>query len=236
MTHEHDAVRDLLAPVAVSAASPSEITRVEAHVVECPICREDLARLREGGDALALAAPAVDPPARLKRRLMATVREEAAARAPEPARERRLPAWLGGLRPWPAGAAAAVAVAILLLGWNIALQTDDPASDAEVASLSVSGEGGVKGRVLYLPDEDQAIVSLTRLPVAGEGRGYQLWVIRDGAPASAGFLSTVGPADAVAVASQVRGADALAVTLERRTNRVRPTTPPIVAVDLPQRA
>lgn len=239
MTHEHDAVRGLLAPAAVSAATTAEIMRVEAHAAECPVCREDLARLREGADVLALSVPAAEPSPRLKRDLMATVRAEAALRAPvrAPIRRRRL-RW-ASLRSWPAAAAAAAAIALLMVGWNVALQTGDsgPGPSAEVTSLRVSGQGGVDGRVLYVPDEDRAIVNMSRLPRADEGQGYELWVIRDGRrPVSAGFLQAAGPAEAIAVASGVRGADALAITLEPLTNREGPTSDPIVAVDLPQRA
>ena len=43
MTHEHDVLRDLLAPVALGAAEPDEVARVEAHATECAVCREELA-------------------------------------------------------------------------------------------------------------------------------------------------------------------------------------------------
>ena len=236
MTREHDAVRGLLAPAAVSAATPAEIARVEAHAQECPVCREDLARLREGADVLALSVPPAEPSPRLKRDLMATVRSEAALRAP--VRRRRARGWLSGLRSWPAAAMATAAVALVMIGWNVALQTRDPgpAPSAEVTSLRVSGVGGIDGRVLYMPDEDRAIINLNRLPQPGDGEGYELWVIRDGRPVSAGFLQQAGPAETIAVASNVRGADALAVTLEPLTNRTGPTTDPVVAVELPQRA
>ncbi len=241
MTREHDAVRGLLAPAAVSAATRAEIARVEAHAQECPICREDLARLSEGADVLALSVPPAEPSPRLKRDLMATVRSEAALRAPSraPVRRRRSRGWLSGLRSWPAAAMATAAVALVMIGWNVSLQTGDdgPGPSDEVTSLRVGGAGGIDGRVLYLPDEDRAIINVSRLPRPGEGQGYELWVIRDGAPpVSAGFLQESGPAGAVAVASNVRGADALAVTLEPLTNRTGPTTDPVVAVDLPQRA
>jgi anti-sigma-K factor RskA len=240
VTREHDAVRGLLAPVAVCAATAAEIARVEAHAQECPVCREDLAHLREGADVLALSVPPAEPSPRLKRDLMATVRSEAALRAPAraPARRPRRD-WAATLRSWPAAALAAAAVALVMIGWNVALQTGEPGPgpSPEVTSLAVSGPGGIEGRVLYLPDEDRAFVNVSRLPQPGDGKGYELWVIRDGQqPASAGFMQVSGPADSVAVASGVRGADALAITLEPLTNRAGPTTDPVVAVELPQRA
>jgi hypothetical protein len=243
VTREHDALRDLIAPVALGAAEPDETARVEAHAAECAVCREELSSLRAGADVLGMAVAQMDPPADLKASLMATVRAEAPARAiaagvggaePGAARTRPAPrrrAWFAGLlRPWPAVAAIA-SVAALLLGWNIALQTgsDDPSRN--VTTLAVSGTAdapGVTGRVLYVPDEDTAVVSLSRLPQLEEGDAYQLWVIRDGQATSAGLFEQTGPAEARTVATGLAGADALAVTAQARTSRTAPEGPILV--------
>jgi Anti-sigma-K factor rskA len=242
MTREHDALRDLIAPVALGSAEPHEVARVEVHASECAVCREELASLRAGADVLGMAVPQMDPPADLKASLMATVRAEAPARAiaagvgGEPAAARSRPAprrrsWFAGLlRPWPALAAVAT-VAALLLGWNIALQTGSDDPSRPVSTLAVSGTPdapGVTGRVLYVPDEDTAVVSLSRLPQLAEGDAYQLWVIRDGQATSAGLFEQTGPAEARTVATGLAGADALAVTAQPRTSRTAPEGPILV--------
>ena len=246
MTREHDALRDLIAPVALGAGEPHEIARVEAHAAGCAVCREELGSLRAGADLLAVAVPQMDPPADLKASLMATVRAEAPARAitaglgaepdaapPRPAPPRR--SWFAGLlRPWPAVAAVAT-VAALLIGWNIALQTGSDDPSRPVSTLAVSGTAaapGVTGRVLYIPDEDTAVVSLSRLPQLEEGDAYQLWVIRDGRPTSAGLFEQTGPAQARTVATGLAGADALAVTAQPRTSRTAPEGPILVEAAL----
>lgn len=242
MTREHDALRDLIAPVALGAAEPHETARVEAHAAECAVCREELGSLRAGADVLGVAVPQMDPPPDLKAALMATVRAEAPARAiaagvgadPGPARSRPAPrrrSWFAGLlRPWPAVAAIA-SVAALLLGWNIALQTGSDDPSRPVSTLAVSGTAdapGVTGRVLYVSDEDTAVVSLSRLPQLEEGDAYQLWVIRDGQATSAGLFEQTGPAEARTVATGLAGADALAVTAQPRTSRTTPEGPILV--------
>jgi len=83
MTREHESLRDLIAPVALGAAAPHEIARVEAHAKQCAVCGEELASLRAAADVLAIAVPQHDPPPSLKDGLMATVRAEAAERAGE---------------------------------------------------------------------------------------------------------------------------------------------------------
>lgn len=242
MTREHDVVRDLMAPVALGAAEPHEIARVEAHAAECAVCREDLAGLRTGADALALSVPQVDPPPGLRESIMATVRAEAAAMpaaaaAPAPARARARRRWrLPALRPWPALAVAAALIAGLV-AWNVALQVrgdDRPA----VTALAVAGTDDapvVEGRVLYAPEDGTAVVRLSRLPPAGAGKGYELWVIENGAPRSAGFLELVAPGVGVGLAADLGEATALAVTPEPLDNLDVPTGPMIVEVPLPAR-
>ncbi len=244
MTAEHDALRDLIAPVALGAAERHEVARVEAHAAECAVCREELAALRATADVLAVAAPQVEPPDSLKASLMATVRAEAPERQaevgigvepprPAPARRSWRPGWL---RPWPAVAAIAT-VAALLLGWNIALQTSGhDGGRTEVPTLAFTGTAAapsVTGRVAFLPGEDRAVVTMGKLPKLAPGDAYQLWIIRDGTPVSAGlFEKQAGSQDVRAVASGLTGAEAIAVTAQPADHRTTPEGPILVNVAL----
>jgi Anti-sigma-K factor rskA/Putative zinc-finger len=245
MTREHDAIRDLLAPVALGAAEPDEVARVEAHAAECAVCREELAGLRAASDVLALAVPQRDPSPALRASLMATVRAEAAERqaaaeqpSPAPARPgfgERLRGAFSWVRPWPAVAVVA-AIAALLLGWNIVLQTTDDSGGQEVTQLAVAGTPdapGISGEVLYVPEEDTAVVRLRGLPALERGEAFQLWAIRDGMAQSAGLFEPAGPAQAVRVAEDLAGADALAVTAQPATSRMVPEGPILVQAPLP---
>jgi hypothetical protein len=238
VTHEHDSLRDLLAPVALGAAETHEVERVEAHAAECAVCREELAGLRAGADVLAVAVPQREPPERVRDSLMATVRAEADARraqaAPEaPVRARPRPR-RARLRPWHAVAVLA-AVAALLLAWNIALQvgSDDGADD--VATLPVSGTAdapGVTGQVVYVPGQETAVMRLEGLPGLDPAEAYQLWVIRDGAARSAGLFEPDVSGAAVRATSGLAGAQALAVTAQPRANRATPEGPILVEAPL----
>jgi hypothetical protein len=241
VTRDHDSLRELIAPVALGAAEPQEITRVEAHAAECPVCREELAGLRAAAGVLAVVVPQEEPPPALKEAIMRVVRAEAGERADEDAAAERPPAprrrpgrWPSVLGPWPALAAVAAA-AVLLLGWNIALQTGDDGPGGEVASRPVAGTvaaPGVTGRVIYVPGEDAAVVRLSRLPPLDPGEAYQLWVLRDGTARSAGLFEPTGPAQAQSVASGLAGADGLAVTAQPRTSRAAPEGPILVEAPL----
>jgi Anti-sigma-K factor rskA/Putative zinc-finger len=245
MTREHDALRDLLAPVALGAATADEAARVEAHAAECAVCREELAGLRAAADVLALAVPQREPSPELRASLMATVRAEAAEReaaadraaAPPPRRSEggRLRGAFSRVRPWPAIATVA-AVAALLLGGAVALQTAGDEDGQEVTELAVSGTPdapGITGEVLYVPEEQTAVVRLRGLPDLPPGDAYQLWVLRDGMANSAGLFEPDGPGQAIRVAEGLAGADALAVTAQPRTSRLMPERPILVQAPLP---
>ncbi len=241
MTREHDALRDLIAPVALGAAEPSEIARVEAHAAECAVCAHELRSLRASADVLAVAVPQHAPRPELKASLMTTVRAEAAARqpAPEPgpvraSRSASRPGWLrGGLRPAFAVLGAVIA---LFAGWGIATQLVGDGGGGEVTTIAVAGTPdapGIQGRVVYVRDEDTAVVELDNLPVIGADEAYQLWVLRDGAPPrSAGLFSPTGPGQARTVASGLRGAQGLAVTAQPRSSRTAPEGPILVQAPL----
>ncbi len=215
---------------------------MEAHAAECAVCREELAGLHAASDVLALAVPQREPSPELRESLMATVRAEAderraAAERPAPDRRRdggRLRAALSRIRPWPT-IAVATAVAALLLGTAVVLQTTDDGGGQEVTELAVSGSAdapGITGQVLYVPEEQTAVVRLRGLPELDPGDAYQLWVLRDGMATSAGLFEPDGPAQAIRVAEGLAGADALAVTAQPRTSRMVPQGPILVQTPL----
>ncbi|HTI34551.1 MAG TPA: anti-sigma factor [Miltoncostaea sp.] len=240
MTREHDVLRDLIAPVALGAAAPHEIARVEAHAKECAVCGEELAALRSAADVLAVAVPQHDPPPSLKDALMSTVRAEAAERAgEEPAeaparpRERRRRRFLG-MPAWPAAAALATIVA-LALAIGLVRSTSGGSDDGRATTIAMTAGPAapdVTGTVLYVPDQDTAVVELSDLPPLKAGDAYQLWIVRNGTPTSAGLFASSGPAEARTVATGLQDGDALAVTAQPATSRTAPQGPILVQAPL----
>lgn len=221
----HDEIRELLAPVALGAATPEEEQTVEAHVRRCDACAGELAELRSAVGELAVEVPQVEPPPELRRRVMDAVRAEIDSR-PAPLRPARRGA-LGWLRPWPVVAALAVAVAALI-GWNVALQRGNGGEGRVVA---VASPAGASGTVRFL-DDGGAVVRVRNLPALGPGRAYELWTIRGGKPRSEGFAS-VGPGGEVVVsAADLAGASAMAITPEPLGNVRAPTGAQVVVIPL----
>ena len=64
------------------------------------------------------------------------------------------------------------------------------------------------------------------------GDAYQLWIIKDGTPTSAGLFESTGPAAARTVATGLQDADALAVTAQPATSRTAPEGPILVQAAL----
>jgi len=227
-TADHDRLRDVLAAVALGAATPEETAEVERHADSCPVCREELDGLRAATATLAAAVPQVDPPRRLRSRVMAAVREEPPRAA---ARRRRRPGFLTPRVVWPAAAAVATAAALAFLGWSLALRGGQP----PVHTVELTGQAGVRGELLVTGDRDAAVVRLRNLPRLARGRGWELWVVRGTTPVSGGFMTGTGPGRASVATADLSGATALAVTPEPRTNTRGPTGRMVVVVPLGRR-
>ncbi len=75
----HD-VRELLEAAAIGALDPADDILVQAHMAECETCATRYERLGGLVDLLALSAPDVEPPARMKKKLMTVVRPESRPR------------------------------------------------------------------------------------------------------------------------------------------------------------
>lgn len=246
MTRVHEELRDLIAPVALGAATRDEVIQVEAHVRGCEHCRSELEGLRAAVDVLALAPEDVEPSPDLRLRVMAEVRDEAeamrvlsqpsqAVAAPAAAAPRRTRSWWASLRnPWPAAAVGLAALAAGLLTWNVALQTEDR-PPAAIISADVSGTDaapGIAGRVVFVESEGQLVVQLRGLKPLPDGMAYQLWTIDGGIPTSAGTFSADASGQAVVVARNAAGADAIGVTAQPPTSTTAPEGPLLMTASL----
>lgn len=98
--------------------------------------------------------------------------------------------------------------------------------DAQVVRAEVEGGGTAVGVLA----DDRALFTATGLADPGEGREYQLWVIRDGEPLPDAVMPDAAGA-VQAVTEGYRPGDALAVTIEPATGSQDPTTAPVVLLE-----
>ena len=116
----HQAQEENVGAYLLGALTEIELRAFERHLGECPVCRDEVERLRPAVDALPRSVPPVNPPPRLKAALVEAVEADVDRRAGSAGRSRptglreRLAAarsGLGGRRPTVAWASAAVVLA-----------------------------------------------------------------------------------------------------------------------------
>jgi len=221
-------VENLLPAYALGCLEEQELDRVRRHLEDCDACRASLDRYEELTASLGLAAPRAQPPAGLKRRILAGV-----SGRPAPARLRLA----GGAARASLRLALPIAAAALLflsLGLNLALwrrlahlEATTPVLPDQVALLGATpSAAGARGMLLFHPEDTEATLVVEDLPPLQEGRQYQLWLIREGKRTNGGVFSvTSGGYGCLLIASPspVGSYDALGITEEPAGGSSGPT-------------
>ena len=248
----HDIHHDDVAAYLLGALDRAEEQRFELHLEECPICQDELGRLRPAVDALPRSVWPVSPPASLKAALMAAAaaevgeREGAAGRRVSGRRRALAPVrgWFTvrrngvvGVRP----AVAWVSAFFLLLtgvlagyGATDVIRGDDEKARTVAATPDKTRVPFVSGSLVVGERlEDGAVLRVHGLPDLEADSVYQVWMQRDGEVISQS-LFTVGEDGeaAAAVADDLEGADAVLVTRERAGGAKAPSEKPILSVRL----
>lgn len=191
------------APYALGALDPAERAAFEAHLAGCARCQAEVRTLREVASRLAESVTPLDPPARLRDRVLAEARR---VRPIATARGRSRAAWLT--------AAAALLVALgAAFGWwterrahlaaleaaraarALVAQRDSVlqavlAPDVATTALAATGQPPA-ARLFYDKSRHRLVMTVFNLPAAPAGRTYQLWGIPDGSrPVSLGTFNT----------------------------------------------
>lgn len=218
----------------LGALEGPERERFERHLADCPLCREEVERLRPAVDALPRSVEPLVAPRRLKGALLNAVREEA---GPATAGRRPRRKWSFGIpRITPVvawGSAAFLLFVGLASGFGLAKLTsgDDTRTIAASVqsrelrdangSLSVPDKGGA-GAVLH-------VSGLPSLP----GRVYQAWVLRDGemVPQPTFEVGRDG-VGVLALPDDLKGATAVLITREPRGGSRTPSERPVMTVRL----
>jgi anti-sigma factor RsiW len=227
---------------AAHALSDEERLAFERHLQVCPACAQEVRELKSTAAGLGTAA-AMPPPAALWDRVQAEVRVT-----------RQLPPMIGraGLRrgrrfpPLLAAAAALLVVAATsLAALNLGLdgQSDRPERPGDLVAavlaapdarrVTAKARGGGQATVVVSRARGQAVLEASGLAAAPEASSYQLWVIDRSGPRSAGLVE---PGDGGRVAKlldgRVTGTEQVAMTVERRGGSPKPTSDPVMVVDL----
>ncbi len=190
MSHEMH-VLDLLPAYALGSLDSDEARRVEQHLLDCVICRDESNAFQAAADQLSFAAPAELPPPELKDRLLRRIQaippQQRARVTRRPRLERLLPAW--GL--------ASLCLILALAGVNLFLwqQFERPElfsnNGMRAAPLRAPDSASrATGFVLVSEDGDSGALVVDGLPPLDQSQQYQLWLIRDGQRLSGAVFST----------------------------------------------
>jgi hypothetical protein len=230
----HDDRLEEVAAYAIGALDPERVAGLEDHLAGCERCREELRWLSPAVQALPEAVERQEPPPRLKQRLMAEVRADAAeaaeaGRGSRPGLAERLrEVRLGGLTLKPlVGMAVAILVIAGAIGYAVGAGGGAGAHTTEVEP----GPDGVVAKVVT--EGDHGEIRLAGVEPLPKGRVLEAWVERDGVvEAVPGLFAPDQGGRATATIEDMNGVSAVMVTREPEGGTSKPTTKPIVEIPL----
>ncbi len=228
----HERYRGDLAAYALGALEERDAAELESHLAECEACRIELRWLQPAVDLLPRTIEQLEPPAGLRRRLMASVRAEARDASPAPtgvSEPKRRRDW-GALLRRPA---TALAVGALVVGGAAGYLLHEPGDSSSVSAARPSPAAPPNLAGTLERSGDSAILTMSQLPALPANHVYEVWVERDGRlePSSL-FVPRRDRTAEAAVAGPLDDADAVLVTREPRGGSQRPTSPPLLRADL----
>ena len=211
---------ELATPYALQAVSDDERAAIDRQLAAAPASvaeafREEVRAVRETMTTVS-AATAAEPPTHLRAAVLAAVQPDAGRRS----------RW----RAVILAAAAAIVVGLAAFGAGIALRPSHPPTIAEQIMAApdvrtVSGQlAGGTATVLFSHDRKAAVLVMNNVPPPSQGTVYQMWLIGDKGPTSAGTMDTAAVAPSTTdTLTSIGNATALAFTVEPGNGSPQPT-------------
>jgi anti-sigma-K factor RskA len=220
---------ELATPYALDAVTDDERATIEHRVAAASgavaqAFDREVQAVRETMGVLS-ASTAVEPPAELRTRVLTAVMKP----------RRRFP-W----RTTLLAAAAALVIGLGAAAAGLALRpTPTPSTAEQVLAApdvhTASGQipGGGTATVIFSREKNAGVVVMNDVTKPKTGTVYQMWLINDLGPASAGIMDAqaVSPST-TAVLPDLRHSTTLAFTVEPGTGSAKPTTPIIAQLSL----
>ena len=236
MTQPTDDLTALATPYALHAIPEAERADIDRRLAAAPPevaqAFDDEVRAVRETMAVISAATAVEPPHELRDRVLA----EIGAAAGGPAAPQRQSRWQTAVL----AAAAAVVIGLGALGVGMALRPAPTVSTAEQVFAApdvrtVSGDipGGGTATVVFSREKNAGVLVMNNVAPPKPGTVYQMWLINDAGPHSAGTMDAQAVAPSTtAVLPDLDGSSTLAFTVEPPGGSQQPTTEPFAALPL----
>jgi anti-sigma-K factor RskA len=211
---------ELATPYALHAVSDDERAAIDRQLAAAPpsvaeAFREEVRAVRETMTTVS-AATAAEPPTHLRAAVLAAVGPDAVRRS----------RW----RAVVLAAAAAIVLGLAAFGAGIALRPSHPPTIAEQIMAApdvrtVSGQlAGGTATVLFSHDRNAAVLVMNNVPPPSQGTVYQMWLIGDKGPTSAGTMDTAAVAPSTTdTLTNLGNSSALAFTVEPGNGSPQPT-------------
>jgi len=236
-------------PYALHATTDAERAEIERQVAAAPpeVAEAFFAEVRAVRETMAVisAATAIEPPASMRERLLATVADE-----PPPVRQlptRQPPTQqqptAKGTNRWRTtilAAAAVVAIGLAALGVGYTLRPAPAVSTAEqvfaasdVQTISGPIPTGGTATLVFSHEKDAGVLVMNNVPPPAPGTVYQMWLVGEGSPKSAGTMDAKAVAPSTtAVLPDLGTSRALAFTVEPGSGSEQPTSPAFAELPL----
>jgi len=211
---------ELATPYALNAISDIELAAIDRQLAAAPAAvaeafRDEVRAVRETM-AVVSATTAAEPPAGLRAAVLAGAQPDAARRS----------RWRAAIL----AAAAAIVVGLAAFGAGIALRPSSRPTMAEQIMAAtdvrtVSGQlGGGTATVVYSRDKNAGVLVMNNVPPPSQGTVYQMWLIGDKGPVSAGTMNTAAVAPSTTdTLTNLGTSSALAFTVEPGSGSPQPT-------------
>ena len=234
---EHKKAEELLEAYVVGALDAADLSALEKHLSEgCERCNAILSTLSEVTIRLAESVPEKEPAPHVKKKLMASFSSAGSV-------GRKSGSFVRNYAGWLAAASLAAILVIVIIRMDLLLEDIESLQHnllemEDVTSLLSSpgmefidlrGIGPNErafGKVVYDKDKGNGVVHMYQLPQTPEGMQYQIWVMWDGVPTSAGIFTVDEDGSAVLKLTGLPDASKIAsfdVTIEPAGGLTSPT-------------
>jgi hypothetical protein len=223
--------RDDLVAYSLEALEPGEAAAVEAHAPTCARCSRELEALAPAVAVLGESVEQLEPPAELRERVLAIVREEAAAKQAELSGGRRTPprqperGGLRGLLFRPALGLAVLAIVAAGVGGYLIAEDNGGGGGGGGTTVAVVPRSPSIGGTLAVGDLS-SMLDLHGLKQLSGRQVYQVWVAQGaGLRPSSNFIPDSSGNATTAVDGHLTKGTKVMVTGEPHPGRTTPTPP-----------
>ncbi len=231
-------VHTLTGAYATDALDDGERREFEAHLEQCPTCAQEVRELTATAARLA-GAVAQTPPAELRARVLDQVPHVRQLSPVTPRQQQARRRWIREPLAMTAALLLVVAAGLAVFGVQsyqraeraeqLAQRVSAVATDPDRRELTSPIDAGGRG-MLAVSSTGDAVFRAEGLAELDSDQTYQLWVIDDGGPQSAGVLDRRGDGTVGQFVADVADGESIALTVEPSGGSSAPTTDPVMVM------